>query len=225
MERIGIVGIGGLGTQALCSLLSEKVYTLSLFEHDKVEIHNLHRQTLYNENHLGRKKIEVLQEVIMNSYEKEACSLIKFFDVKIDTDNIEHSLFDCNIVIDATDTVQTKIMLHDESYRLNKIFIHGAALQYIGRVMTIIPQTSSCLRCLFLDLEESEQNQTCSRFGVSPPVVKLAGYYQAQEALSLMKKNTPKFLNKLLHFDLKKMKMRTIPIQKNSECQLCSNKT
>ena len=56
-SRVLIVGIGGLGCPLLTYLAASGVGTLGIVDHDKVEISNLNRQTLFSQNDIGKFKV------------------------------------------------------------------------------------------------------------------------------------------------------------------------
>ena len=71
---------------------------------------------------------------------------------------------DCNIVIDALDSIDARYALNDACLKQGIPFIYAGALGMVGSVWTIIPHESACLRCIFPELSEDEM-PTCSTEG------------------------------------------------------------
>ena len=61
-SRVGLIGVGGIGSNVAVQLAAAGVGELVISDGDVVELSNLTRQTLYNETHLGRRKVEVASE-------------------------------------------------------------------------------------------------------------------------------------------------------------------
>jgi molybdopterin/thiamine biosynthesis adenylyltransferase len=62
--RVTILGIGGLGSWALCGLACAGVGRVRIFDHDTIELSNLNRQLLYGYDDVGRRKVDVAAEAI-----------------------------------------------------------------------------------------------------------------------------------------------------------------
>ena len=59
-SKILIIGIGGLGCPLLTYLASSGVGTIGIIDHDKVELSNLSRQTLFTSDDIGKFKVCLL---------------------------------------------------------------------------------------------------------------------------------------------------------------------
>ena len=57
-SKILIVGMGGLGCPLLTYLAASGVGTLGIVDHDKVELNNLNRQTLFSIDDIGSYKVD-----------------------------------------------------------------------------------------------------------------------------------------------------------------------
>ena len=62
-----IVGLGGLGCPLLTYLAASGIGVVGIIDFDKVEISNLNRQTLFNENDLGKYKVDRALKAIKKS--------------------------------------------------------------------------------------------------------------------------------------------------------------
>jgi len=111
-KTVLIIGIGGVGGYALESIVRMGVNNIIIVDNDVVDITNLNRQLISLNSNIGRKKIEVAKERILDI--NNDCNVITI-DKFITEENIL-DLFKYNIdyVIDACDTVSTKISLIKE---------------------------------------------------------------------------------------------------------------
>ena len=63
-SKVLIVGMGGLGCPVADSLSRCGIGTLGIVDHDKINLSNLHRQTLYDFNDIGKFKVDVASKKI-----------------------------------------------------------------------------------------------------------------------------------------------------------------
>ena len=107
-----IIGLGGVGGSALEAITRMGVENIIIIDNDIVDISNLNRQIISLKSNIGEKKIEVAKKRILDI--NPNCNVI-LIDKFIDKDNILE-LFNNKIdyVIDACDTVSTKILLIKE---------------------------------------------------------------------------------------------------------------
>ena len=85
-SRVLVVGAGGLGCPVIDYLSRAGVGNIGIIDHDKINISNIHRQSLYNTKDIGKFKVNVLKKKIklVNSQVK-----IKTFKKRIEKKNIE----------------------------------------------------------------------------------------------------------------------------------------
>jgi len=105
--RVGIAGLGGLGSNVAVMLVRSGFRDLVLADFDRVEESNLNRQA-YFRRHLGMKKTDACVEILkMIDPEAEP----EAHDVRLDEENIAGVFEGCKIVCEALDTADAKAML------------------------------------------------------------------------------------------------------------------
>ena len=57
-----VIGLGGLGCPLLTYIASSGVGKIGIVDFDKVEISNLNRQTLFNQNDIGKFKVDLAKK-------------------------------------------------------------------------------------------------------------------------------------------------------------------
>ena len=117
-----IVGLGGVGGSALETLVRSGVENIVVVDYDTVDISNLNRQVISNQNNIGLKKVDVSLDFCTNI--NPNCK-VKKYDLFLNEDNILN-IFEENkvdYVIDACDSIKTKQLLILESIKRNIDFI------------------------------------------------------------------------------------------------------
>ena len=112
-----IVGLGGVGGYAMEALLRSGIGKLILIDFDKVDITNLNRQIITNNNNIGLDKVEVAKNRILDINPNCHVITINIFLNK-DTINILDN-YDIDYIVDACDSVQAKKLLIDYSLEHN----------------------------------------------------------------------------------------------------------
>lgn len=112
-----IIGLGGVGSYALESLVRSGIGTLIIVDNDVIDITNLNRQMMSLNSNIGQKKTDVWESRIKDI--NPNCKVIKI-DKFITKDNID-ILFKENIdyIVDACDTIETKKELIRQSIKRN----------------------------------------------------------------------------------------------------------
>lgn len=112
-----IIGLGGVGGHALESIVRMGIGNVIIVDNDIIDITNLNRQLIALRSNIGEKKVEAAKKRILDI--NPNCNVITI-DKFIDKNNILE-LFNYNIdyVIDACDTVSTKILLIEECLNRN----------------------------------------------------------------------------------------------------------
>ncbi|MBR0529957.1 MAG: sulfur carrier protein ThiS adenylyltransferase ThiF [Ruminococcus sp.] len=105
--KVAVCGLGGLGSNAAVHLARAGVGELMLFDMDKVDITNLHRQQYFTDQ-LGQPKAAALAETLgrIAPYCK-----ITAHEVELTEDNMAELLKDCHIVCECFDKADQKAML------------------------------------------------------------------------------------------------------------------
>ncbi len=213
-SNVIIIGMGGLGCPLLTYLAASGVGKIGLVDHDKIEISNLNRQTLFGFNDIGKFKVDVAKKVIKKVSKKIS---IKIYKKKITPQNINNILDKFNIVCDGTDNYKTRYLINDYCVKYKKILITSAISKFNGLLMKFnFKKKGPCYRCFMPEHPELENN--CQAEGIFSPVAGIMGSLQANEVLKTILNSTNDLTNKVLIFDALKTEFRTSKIQKSSKC-------
>ena len=110
--------MGGLGSPLVTYLASAGVCNIGIVDHDKVELSNLSRQTLFNLNDIGKFKVKQAKVKIKKIYNEIK---IKIFKEKILNKNISKILKNYEIICDGTDNFETRYLINDKCKKKKKI--------------------------------------------------------------------------------------------------------
>lgn len=213
--RVVVCGAGGLGSPVAIYLAAAGVGTITIVDHDRVSLSNLNRQVLHGEGDMGRSKVasakaalgRLNSQVVVNS-RAEA----------VTASNV-HALVDGHdVIIDAVDNVETRHLLNRAALDLGIPFIHGAVNGFEGRILTIVPGRSTCLRCLYRGPVAPVEKLPV--IGTVPAVI---GALQATEAIKAITGIGELLTDRLLTFDGLKLRWREFTVRKNPHCDHCGS--
>ena len=105
--RIGVAGLGGLGSNVLAHLVRAGVRRFVAADFDVVSASNLNRQFFFADQ-VGRKKTEALAE---NLRRIARGLILDFHDLRLTAENIPEFFAGCDIVVEAFDKAEAKTML------------------------------------------------------------------------------------------------------------------
>lgn len=105
--KVGIAGLGGLGSNVAMMLVRSGIKDLALVDFDTVEESNLNRQ-IYFKKHVGKKKTEACQEILKMI---DPDLKLELYNVRLTEDNILEVFKGCKIICEALDSAESKAML------------------------------------------------------------------------------------------------------------------
>jgi len=181
--KVAIVGCGGLGCPVLLYLASAGVGTIGIIDFDTVNITNIHRQILYGNDDVGKKKVEVAKHRI-NINHPEVTVVIH--DVMLNLSNAEEIFSHYDIIIDGCDNFDTRYIVNDTCVKLEKPLVYGSILGFEGQVAVFNLNKSKHLRDLFPEPPNAEDVPDCSENGVLATIPGIVGTIMANECLKVI---------------------------------------
>jgi adenylyltransferase/sulfurtransferase len=217
--RVLVVGAGGLGCPVLTSLAAAGVGHLDLADFDTISISNLHRQPLYSPEGVGEKKVTVATNKLsaLNPFIR-----VHGQEIRIGPDNVEGAITGKDLVLDCTDNLETKFLLHDACFKLGIPLISASIYQFEGQVRTFIPgKKYGCLRCTYSQTPDDSKLGNCNDFGVLGSSVGVIGQIQANEALLFLMNGINTTASSTFYFNLKDLSQMKIRNFKKETCACC----
>ena len=211
-SKVLVVGAGGLGCPVIDYLSRAGVGNIGIIDNDKVNISNIHRQSLYNSRDVGEFKVNSVKEKIklINPQVK-----IKTFKERISKKNIEKIFKSYDFIVDGSDNFKTKFLLNKYCLYQKKILIVGAISKMDGHIFTFDFKNKNdpCLKC-FYQTEPSDDILNCEYEGILGPVAGVVGNIQAIEVLKKILKIGDKSSKKIFIIDLIKLDFRRVEFKK-----------
>src|SRR5262249_26533916 len=146
-SRVLIAGLGALGTVAADQIVRAGVGFVRLIDRDFVELSNLQRQSLFDEDDI-RNNLPKAAAAETKLRRVNASVQIESKIEDLNPSNIEDFISDVDLVLDALDNFETRFVINDACAKHGKPWIYTAAVGTYGLVMPILPGKSPCLRCL-----------------------------------------------------------------------------
>lgn len=214
-----IIGAGALGSSMAETLVRAGIGSISIVDRDYVEHSNLNRQQLYTEWDAD------------SSTPKAAAAEARLRDINPHSDvnavigevdpALLESFLPADVIIDALDNFETRMMVNDFACLHNIPFIYGACVGSYGITYTILPGDTPCLHCLMEDIPID--GETCDTAGIIAPAVQMVSAHQAAEALKILSGNEEDLRRTLLSFDVWENQHRTMNLDKlkKEDCSSC----
>lgn len=135
-STVAIVGCGGLGGWIIEGLARMGVGHLIIIDGDAFGENNLNRQALCTEANLGQLKAEAARERVARV---NSATEVTTQPVMADEESMREMLAGADVVVDALDTLPTRLILQKVAQSLGIPLVHGAIGGYVGQVMAIFP--------------------------------------------------------------------------------------
>ena len=213
-----VIGAGGLGGPALLGLAAAGVGRLVVVDGDAVETSNLARQPLFGEGDLGRRKAEVAAARIRRLFPGVRIDAV---DGRFDAGNAARLLAGVDALVDGSDNFETRFLANDAAVRAGVPLLHAGVLRYTAQLLTVIPGSTGCLRCLFEAPPPRGEVPDCADAGVLGALAGFAGALLGAEAVRVLSGERGAYAGNLLTWEARTGRSRTIPVRMRPDCTAC----
>ena len=219
--KVLVVGAGGLGSACLTALAQVGIGTIGICEFDRLEASNLHRQSLYSHEDVGKPKIDLAVNRIKSI---NPFIIVKTHPEKLNVENIEAIIRDYDLLVDGTDNFVTKFLLNDASVIFKKPLVQASIYQFEGQLRVYDPASpSACLRCLWPKMPPPGCVDNCAQAGVLGIVPNVLGNLEAFEAIKYFLKLPGSLTQEHLIFDFTSYSLLKLKSGPSLNCPLCGN--
>ena len=209
-----VLGCGALGCVVADMLARAGIGHLILVDRDVVEVTNLQRQVLFDEDDVvqGLPKSEAAKRRL-EKINSDIC--ISSFADDLNHTNIERYAADADVLVDGLDNFETRYLANDVAVKRGLPYVYGAAVGTSGMVLPILPRgdgthewqtgkadrSTPCFRCLFPDAPPPGASDTCETVGVLNSLVGIIANLQVTETLKIASGNFESVNRKLITID------------------------
>lgn len=206
-----LVGCGALGSAVAGLLVRAGIGRLTIIDRDYVELSNLQRQSLFDEDDVAAHlpKAATAAEKL-----RRANSAVEVIPVVADANaaNIEGLAEGADFLVDGLDNFATRYLLNDVAVKHGLPWVYGGVIASYGMTMTVRPGLTPCLRCVFPEPPAPGSAPTCDTAGVIGPAVDLIAAIQSAEVLKLAVGDRASLNTSLLSIDVWRLAFDRIPL-------------
>jgi molybdopterin/thiamine biosynthesis adenylyltransferase len=186
---------------------------LTIVDHDFVDVSNLQRQILHRTTDVGRPKSESARDALLR---RQPGLSIHAVVTRLDSGNVQELIAGHDLVVDGTDSFETKFLLNDSCLSLGVPLIHGAVVGWIGQLMTV-RTGHACYRCIFEQPPALGSAPSCQQAGILGAVAGVIAGRMAREALACLA-GKPELSGTMLRFDARRLTWRHIAPRPRPDC-------
>jgi molybdopterin/thiamine biosynthesis adenylyltransferase/molybdopterin converting factor small subunit len=218
-SKVLIVGAGGLGSPVALYLALAGVGTIGIVDFDVVDLSNLQRQILHQNEDIGRPKVVSARETL-NRYNPDVN--VVTHEAPLTSDNAMEIIGQYDYVVNGADNFPARYLVNDACVFLKKPLIDGSILLFDGQATVYLPG-KGCYRCLFPQPPPPGLVPSCAEAGVLGALCGLVGSVQASETLKLILGIGESLTGRLLLIDALSMELRTLKIRRDPDCVVCGD--
>lgn len=221
-SRITIIGCGGLGSVLASNMVRAGIGFLRIVDRDRLELSNLQRQVLFDEEDICEKLPKVIAAEKKLRRINSEVEIEAVFD-QAEFKNIKRFVSDVDLVLDGTDNFPTRYIINKACVESGTVFIYGAVAASNGMVYTVIPGSGICLKCIFPKEPPLDATLNCNNVGIINTAVNVIASIQSTEALKYLTENLKAMIKGLINLDLWDLSLDILEVKKDKEfiCPVC----
>ena len=218
-SKVLIIGMGGLGCPVAEFLTRAGVGKIGIVDYDNVDLSNLHRQSLYDNEDLKKPKVKVASKKLKKINPKVK---IRSYKIKLNNHNFEKIINKYDYIIDGSDNFKTKFLVNNFCLKFKKYLVTGAISKFDGHIFSFNfkNKKNPCLKCFFQEENISDDILNCEYEGVLGTVAGIIGTFQANEVLKQILNIGKNLEGFVLVVDLLNLNFRKVKLKKRKNC-LC----
>ena len=212
-----VVGAGALGCPVLAALAGAGMGRVGVCDGDRVEASNLHRQTLYRTEDVGRPKAEVAARRLAGLNPDVRWAV---HDAPLTEANADDLVRAYDLVVEGVDRYAPRYVVNDACLRAGRPLVSAGVRRFAGQVAGLAPGrgTLPCYACLVPEAPDDEA--ACEAEGVLGAVTGVLGNLAALAALRLLTGDED-VLGRLTIYEGMPGTMRTVRLPRDPGCPAC----
>jgi len=223
-SSVVVAGCGGLGSMISNCLVRAGVGSVTIVDRDFVELDNLQRQILFDEEDVKRgspKSLAAAEKLRRINSEVRIEPIV----AEISPENIEDLIKGTDLVFDGTDNFETRFLINDACLKLGVPWIYGGIMETRGLCFAIIPGETPCFRCIVPELPTPGDFPYCGTFGILGTAVSIVASLEVTEGIKLLVKRNDALLGGLINIDVWTGSCELVKIRNGlTKCPACGQK-
>ena len=212
-SKVLIVGMGGLGCPVAEFLTRAGVGSIGIIDSDKVDLSNIHRQSLFDIKDLKKSKVIAAKNKLkkINSKIKINC-----YKIRLNENNFNQIIKKYDYIVDGSDNFSTKFLVNDFCKKTKKFLVTGSISKFDGHIFTFDfkDKRTPCIRSFFQEKKISNDILNCEYEGVLGTVAGIIGIIQANEILKKILDIGKNLNGHILIVDLLNLSFRKVKLNK-----------
>ncbi len=221
LSSVTLVGCGALGSALADQLVRAGLGHLQIVDRDFVELDNLQRQRLFDEQDV-RECLPKAEAAARKLRRINSGCEVDAVVADANPRNIERFCSEADLLLDGTDNLESRYLINDVAVKTDKPWVYGACVAADGLVLAVRPQASPCLRCIWPDPPGPGELPTCDTAGILGATVNIVAALQAGEAMKILMGREEELLRGLTSIDAWHGRVRTVNVQAALEHGTCS---
>ncbi len=220
-SSVTIIGCGALGTALANNLCRAGIGRLVIADRDYIELNNLQRQILFDEDDIARhlpKAIAAAEKLRRINSD----AIIEPLVEDVNADGIESLVQHSDLVLDATDNFETRYLLNDVCIKYQRPWIYSGVIASYGVTMNIVPGDTPCLRCVFPEMPLPGTTPTCDTTGVLNGIVSVITGIASTEALKILLQSD-RMSRAMFWIDVWENTSERIELPRQPDCPACGS--
>lgn len=222
-SRALVCGCGALGSVLANTLARAGVGKLRIVDRDFVDLTNLQRQVLFDEEDVASR---LPKAVAAAEKLRRINSAIEIEPIVADVDagNLERFAEGVDVIVDGTDNFETRFLVNDVAVKHGIPWVYGGCLGAEGQTLTILPGETPCLRCVIPEPPPPGASPTCDTAGIMGSIINVIASIQAIEAIKILSGHREAVSRTLQVFDLWDSQCRQLDVSRlrdEGDCPCC----
>jgi molybdopterin/thiamine biosynthesis adenylyltransferase/rhodanese-related sulfurtransferase len=212
--HVAVVGAGGLGSPTVLALAAAGVGTLTVIDDDDVEASNLQRQIMHRVTDVGRPKVDSAVRV---AGELAPRTVVHAVRERLTPDNAARLLAGAHVVVDGTDTFETREAVAAACEQLGVPLVWGVVQEFHAQATVFWsapPAGRPAVRLADLYPAETVGDlPSCAQVGVLGPLCVQVGAILATEVVKLVTGVGEPLLGRVVVIDALRGRTDEVPLR------------
>lgn len=225
-SRALVCGCGALGSVIASTLARAGVGHLRIVDRDFLELNNLQRQVLFDEDDLAAGLPKAI------AAERKLRRINSQIDIEahvadLNAENVLALSEGVDVIVDGTDNFEIRFLLNDVAISQNIPWVYGGCIGAEGQTLTILPGETPCLRCLMQEAPPPGTMPTCDTAGIVAPIIGVIASIESMEAIKILAGRRDAVSRKLAVIDLWDNGLRQVKVdvlRQDGGCETCGQR-